>query len=115
MILQSKGWIPSIDNKPKYSITAIIYDKNGKVLSIGKNNYLKTHPLMLKHGLKVGRQQKLNLHAEVDAIIKCKKIHKAYRIVIFRYGKQGQPLPANPCPVCLSVIALTPIQIIEHT
>ena len=61
-------------------VTAIIYDKHGRALSIGKNSYTKTHPIMLKHGIKVGRPQKIYLHAEVEAILKCRNLDKAYRI-----------------------------------
>ena len=99
----------------RYDVTAIIYDKHGRALSIGKNSYTKTHPIMLRHGIKVGRPQKIYLHAEVEAILKCRNLDKAYRIAVFRYGKSGQPLSAKPCPVCMSIIANTNIQIIEHT
>ncbi len=101
--------------RSKVNITAIIYDKHGKALSMGKNSYTKTHPIMLKHGTKVGRPQKIYLHAEVDAILKCRNINKAHKMVIHRYDKAGNPVSAKPCPVCMSVIALTPIEIIEHT
>lgn len=101
--------------RTKQTITAIIYDKQGKALSVGQNSYTKTHPIMLKHGVKVGRPQKIYLHAEVDAILKCKNITKAYRMCIVRYGKNGDLLNAKPCPVCMSVIANTPIKIIEHS
>ena len=99
----------------QYDVTAIIYDKHGRALSIGKNSYTKTHPIMLRHGIKVGRPQKIYLHAEVEAILKCRNLDKAYRIAVFRYCKSGQPLSAKPCPVCMSIIANTNIQIIEHT
>lgn len=99
----------------KVCVTAIIYDKKGRALSIGRNSYTKTHPLMFKNGVKVGRPQKIYLHAEVDAILKCRNLKKAYKISIFRYDWKGEPVCAKPCPVCMSVITQTPIKIIEHT
>ena len=41
--------------KSRQNITAVIYDKRGRVLSIGKNQYLKTHPLQAKHAHAVGQ------------------------------------------------------------
>ena len=101
--------------KTKKQLTAIIYNKRGRVLSIGKNNYLKTHPLQKKHAEKAGEPLKICLHAEISAIIKCKDLAKAYRIVITRFGKTGEPLLAKPCKTCQSAIRATPIKIIEHT
>lgn len=101
--------------RTKQTVTAIIYDKHGRAVSIGKNSYTKTHPIMMKHGEKVGRPQKIYLHAEVDAILKCRNIDKAYKLCVYRYGKNGELLNAKPCPVCMSVIELTPIKIIEHS
>lgn len=99
----------------KQHITAIIYDRKGDVLSIGQNSYVKTHPLQAKHAEKVGLPCKQFLHAEVHAITRCKQLHKAYRISIFRYSKSGEPVNAKPCPVCMSAIAATNIKVIEHT
>ena len=99
----------------KQNITAVIYDRKGKVLSIGKNSYVKTHPLQAKHAHRVGLPNKLFLHAEVSAIIKCKDLSKAHRILITRIGKTGNPLLAKPCPICESAIKHTGIKIVEYT
>jgi tRNA(Arg) A34 adenosine deaminase TadA len=99
----------------RQAITAIIYDKKGRVLSIGQNNYLKSHPLQAHHADAVGEPYKIFLHSEIHAITRCPDISKAYRISVFRYGKDGRPMLAAPCPICRSAIAATPIKIIEHT
>lgn len=99
----------------KQNITAIIYDKRGKVLSIGKNSYTKTHTLQHFHSHKVGLPEKCFLHAEIHAISLCRKLDRAYRIVVSRYNAAGQPVNAKPCPVCRSAINSTPIKIVEHT
>lgn len=101
--------------RAKQSLTAIIYDKRGRVLSIGQNSYIKTHPLQAKHANKVGLPDKHYLHAEVHAIVKCKDLSKAHRIFISRFSKDGQPLIAKPCPVCQSAIRAAGINYIEHT
>lgn len=99
----------------KQEITAIIYDRKGRVLSVGKNSYVKTHTLQAKHAEKVGLPDKQFLHAEIHAITKCRDLSKAHRIVVTRYGKKGQPLLAKPCPVCQSAIESVGIDIIEWT
>lgn len=99
----------------KQNITAIIFDRKGKVLSIGKNSYIKTHTLQAFHAKKVGLPDKQFLHAEVHAITRCKDLSKAHRILVTRYGKKGQPLLAKPCPVCQSAIEQAGIEIIEWT
>ena len=99
----------------RYNITAIIYDRRGNILSIGKNSYIKTHPLQARYAKQVGEPCKVFLHAEVDAIVKCKNLDKAHKIVITRFLENGTPASARPCKVCAQAIRKTPIQYIEHT
>ena len=99
----------------KHLVTAIIYDRRGKVLAIGQNNYLKSHPLQAKHGALVGEPYKIFLHSEIHAITRCPDISKAHRIAVFRYGKDGRPMLAAPCAICQSAIAATPIKVIQYT
>jgi tRNA(Arg) A34 adenosine deaminase TadA len=101
--------------KSRFDLTAIIYDKRGKVLSIGKNSYVKTHPHQAWHAEKVGLPHKQFLHAEIHAIVKCRNLEKAHKIVVMRFGKDGAAKSAKPYPVCLSAIEAAGIKIIEHT
>jgi tRNA(Arg) A34 adenosine deaminase TadA len=102
-------------SKKRFNITAIIYDKRGRVLSIGKNSYTKTHPVQAAYSEKAGLPHKIYLHAEIHAIVKCKNLEKAHRIVVFRYDNEGNPRSAKPCPICESAIKETSIKVIEHT
>lgn len=97
------------------NLTAIIYDKRGKVLSIGKNSYVKTHPLQKKYAEKVGMAFKEKLHAEIAAIIKCKSIESAHSIKIFRFDKNGNPALAKPCAICESALKAVGINNVYHT
>ena len=101
--------------KARFDITAIIYDKRGKVLSIGKNSYVKTHPYQAKCAQRVGLPDKQFLHAEIHAIVRCRRLEKAHRIVVFRFDSEGQEKNAKPCPVCQSAIDAAGIKIVEHT
>lgn len=98
-----------------HQVTALIYDRKGRVLSIGQNSYIKTHPLQAKHAKKTGMPEKMFLHAEVHAITRCRDLSKAHKIFVTRYNKNGEPVLAKPCPVCISAIKASGIKYVEHT
>jgi deoxycytidylate deaminase len=95
-------------------LTAIIYNKRGDILSIGKNSYVKTHPLQARYARQVGDPTKIYLHAEISAIVRCRS-DGAYRIAIFRYGKGGEARNARPCVICEQAIKEFGIKKVEHT
>lgn len=99
----------------KHQVTAIIYDKRGRVLSVGQNSYVKTHPLQAHHASRVGLAEKQFLHAEVAAIVRCRDLKRAHKIVITRFNKRGDPVLAKPCAVCESAILASGIPNISHT
>lgn len=99
----------------KQQITAVIYDRRDRVLSIGQNSYIKTHPLQARMAKRVGEPLKIYLHAEVHAITRCRDLNKAYRIRIFRYDRLGKPMLAKPCEICTTAIEHAGIRIVEHT
>lgn len=101
--------------KNRQAITAVIYDRKGRVLSVGQNSYVKTHPLQLKHAVKAGLPEKMFLHAEVAAIVRCRNLYKAHKIFVSRWNKNGDPVNAKPCPVCMSAIKAAGITVVEHT
>lgn len=94
----------------KHHLKAFIYDKKGRILSIGENSYTKSHPKMAEYARKSGTPYKIFLHAEMSAILRCPDLSKAYRIHVHREGKQGDPLNAKPCPICMSAIQATNIK-----
>ena len=97
------------------NITAFAYDKKGRLLSIGRNSYVKTHPLQAKVAKEVGEDYKIFLHAEVAALVKIKNWNKINKLVVTRYSKNGEPMLAKPCRVCQRVIKLAGIETVEHT
>ena len=102
-------------SKARFSLKAIIYDKRGRVLSIGENSYVKTHPFQVHHANKVGLPHKIYLHAEIHAIVRCRNLSKAHKIVVMRFDKDGNPANAKPCPVCMNAIKESGIENIEWT
>lgn len=101
--------------RQKQNITAIIYDRKGRIVSVGKNSYIKTHPLQAKLGAATGNPEAIYLHAEVDALIRLRDWKKAHKIVIARYGKSGNPLLAKPCQACQRAITMAGIELVDHT
>ena len=99
----------------KQDITAIIYDKRGRVLSIGRNSYIKTHPLQAKFASKVDLPDKVFCHAEISAIIKLRDHQKPYKMFVSRLMKDGSFGNAKPCPICQSAIEASGIKSIEFT
>lgn len=100
----------------RHVITAIIYDKKGNILSIGKNSYVKTHTLQAHYAKKVGQPDRQFLHAEIHALARCKSLKSAHRIMVSRFGRGGEARLAKPCKICLTALQeMTSIRHIEWT
>lgn len=99
--------------RKKYSITALAYDKKGRLLSVGRNSYVKTHRLQAMYSKKVGRPNAIFLHAEIDALVKARG--EVYKLVILRYQSDQKPACAKPCPACRLAIEDYGVKIVEHT
>ena len=99
----------------KHKVTAIIYDRRGRVLSVARNSYIKTHPYQARLARKAGMPHHIYLHAEIAAIIRCKDLDKAHTILVSRFNKKGAPMLAKPCPICMDAIQQAGIKHIEYT
>lgn len=102
-------------SKKRFSVKATVYDKRGRVLTVGENSYSKTHPLQAKYAVSVGLDDKIFLHAEIAALSKLKRFHKPYRIVVERYLSNGETAIAKPCKVCQAAIESHGITLVEWT
>jgi tRNA(Arg) A34 adenosine deaminase TadA len=97
----------------RQQITALAYDKRGKLLSVGRNSYTKTHPLQAYYADRTGRPGAVYLHAEIAALVKAQR--PVHRLVVVRYGANGEPLLAAPCPSCAMAIRDFKVKHVEHT
>lgn len=96
----------------RQNITALAYDKRGRLLSVGRNSYVKTHPIQAKYARAVGKPTAIYLHAEVDALIRApRSVHK---LVVSRKGAKGFLL-AKPCAICMSAINDYGVKLLEYT
>lgn len=99
----------------QHNLTAIVKDKRGRILSVGKNSYVKTHPLMQKAAKATNSKERIYLHAEVAALLRLKDWSKAHSIEVFRFTKDGKPAMAKPCQCCQYIINQTAIKKVSHT
>lgn len=87
----------------KHKLTARVYDKKGTLIAEGTNSYTKSHPVQANFAKLVGMDDRIYLHAEVAALLKC-GIKKPHSIYIERRKKDGTLGNAKPCPICLRAI-----------
>lgn len=103
----------SANSKSKFELVATVFDRKGNILSKATNSYQKSHTIQARYAKRVGLEDKIFLHAEIAALIKCRGI--PYKIKIERYSKKGEPLLAKPCPICELAIKEAGIHIVEYT
>lgn len=84
--------------KRRHEIIARAYNRKGHLLSIGKNSYVRTHPLQANYGKRTGRPKAIFLHAEVAALLKARE--PVYRMEIIRLNAKGESVLAKPCDAC---------------
>lgn len=97
----------------RFELVALAYNKRGKLLAVGHNSYVKTHPLQAKYGRLSGKPKAIYLHAELHALIKAKE--QVHKLVILRYNKNGLPATAKPCAGCQLAIKDYGVKNVEHT
>jgi deoxycytidylate deaminase len=86
--------------RKKYHIKATAYDKRGRIISIGCNEYHRSHPLFKHFSQLAGESDhKIWKHAEFSAVIAAGK-RKIHTVFVERYSRSGLPANAEPCPTC---------------
>lgn len=95
---------------PKFKVGACLLYK-GRVVSIGFNQILKSHPLTRMFN------EHQTIHAEVSAIVRCKNkdILKDCTMVVYREGALGNLALAKPCPTCRKILKFFKIRSIAYT
>lgn len=101
-------------SKKRFTIIARTYDKRGKQISIGINDYKKSHPMQKHFACLVGLPEKDRIHAEIQALLRCKDV-VPYKITVERYNSEGTPVLAKPCPICQRAIETYGASVVEYT
>lgn len=98
-----------------YEIKATCYDRKGKLLSVGWNNYKRSHPLAKHFAVLAGESnEKVYLHAELSACLKArtKKIHTVF---VERRHNNGTMANAEPCKSCKVMLRAFGVQQVKYT
>jgi deoxycytidylate deaminase len=99
----------------KYHLVARCYDKRGRLISTGQNEYRRSHPLYKHFSILAGESdEKIYKHAEFSAIIAAgKKIVDT--IHVERFHKNGQPANAEPCKTCKVMLSAFGVRKVIYT
>jgi deoxycytidylate deaminase len=94
------------NNLPQHPcrVAAIITDRKGRILSFGKNSYSKTSPIQAKYAKLTGQEEKIFLHAEIDAIVGLRYGMKPHTIYVARVNRSSDVLRAYPCIICQTAL-----------
>lgn len=98
----------------RQEVTAIAYDKRGRVISIGTNSYTTTHPLQAKYARKAGSPDAIYIHAEVDALVRARG-RRVHRIFVSRRDANGNSVMAAPCKSCQLALRDFGVKLVEYT
>ena len=81
----------------KKQVGALLLNKNRVVVS-ATNLETKSHPTQAKYAKKAGLHEKIYLHAEIAALVKCRE--ECDTIVVARVNSLNKLRNAKPCPIC---------------
>jgi len=96
----------------KKQVGSVLLNKS-KVVVTATNLERKSHPIQAKFAERVGLHEKIFLHAEIAALVKCKE--ECDTIVVARVNPQGKIRMAKPCPICELALKEAGIQNIYYT
>jgi tRNA(Arg) A34 adenosine deaminase TadA len=81
----------------KKLVGAVLLNKN-RVVTTATNLERKSHPLQAKFAERVGLKEKIFLHAEIAALVKCRE--ECDTIIVARVNNQNKLRNSRPCPIC---------------
>lgn len=108
-ILSSQEYL---NDGQKFYVAAATLDKRGKVIAIGFNSPVKTHPLMKRYCL-LHNKYKIFLHAEISALVRSQR--EVDSLVVVRVNKHKQIALAKPCPICQAAIRDANVKMVYYT
>lgn len=104
-----------MSTRKKFHLTCTAFDRKGKILSHGENQYNKSHPLAKHFSVKAGESElKHCIHAELSAILRAgdKQIDSLF---VQRFASDGTYALAMPCKSCQAAIKAYGIRLVRFT
>lgn len=104
-----------MSRRKRYHIVATCYDKRGRVISTGVNEYHRSHPLFKHFAVIAGESdEKIWKHAEFSACIAAGK-REIHTVLVERYHKDGTMANAEPCKTCKVMLKSFGVKHVIHT
>lgn len=101
------------ENDELFRLGAVIVDRSKRILASSTNKMTKTHPVQKQWSKKVSNGKQIYLHAEIAALVKCRK--QPYAIYVARVLKDDTEAMARPCPVCMAALKEAGVKRIYYT
>jgi len=114
-MLKTESMLDLAFNSPakQHKVACACYDKRGRLVSTAWNMPKKSHPIQAKYAEMAGMAKRINLHAEVLALIRARET--VHTIHIVRTSNLGIPKASFPCKICMGYILDTDVkEIIFH-
>jgi len=100
-------------SSPSRKQVGAILLRKGRVVTTATNLETKSHPLQAKFAERVGLSEKIFLHAEISALVKCRE--ECDTIVVARVNSQDKLRNAKPCKICSLALKEAGIQKIHYS
>jgi len=101
--------------KKRYHLTATCFDRKGRPIGSGVNDYSRSHPLMKHFALLAGEpEEKIYRHAELSAVLDAGN-KDVYSILVQRFDAEGNPANARPCRTCQRMLQAYGVKQIRYT
>ncbi len=101
--------------RKRYNLVATCFDRKGKILGSGTNDYNRSHPLMKHFACKAGESDaKIWIHAELAAVLDSGR-KNIDSILVQRFHNNGNPANAMPCPTCQEMLKAFGVRLIKYT
>ncbi|MCA9333522.1 hypothetical protein KC963_00575 [Candidatus Saccharibacteria bacterium] len=110
MLSQAQLWAHKAQGKYRHG--CVVLDKRGAIISYGYNRE-KTHPKQAYYSSRVGQPHRIRLHAEIDALIRCRE--EPHTLLVVRIGKNGEYRYSRPCEVCQLAIVASGLEYVLYT
>ena len=101
--------------KKRYHLTATAFDRKGRIIGFGTNDYKRSHPLMKYHAVLAGESEsKIYRHAELAALLDAGQ-HEVHSVFVQRLDAAGNEANAKPCKTCQSILKSFGVKVASFT
>jgi deoxycytidylate deaminase len=96
----------------RFNTGAVLLDKKGNLINYGFNSYVKTNPNMVSNPYY--HECKIFVHAECDALYKCKQT-SPHILIVARLSKNNTLMNSKPCIGCYYEILNSSVKKVYYT